>query len=202
MAYLRKRGVRLIIYIDDMLIMADSKNKASLHMLLALDVLESLGFVINYGKSVLTPTHEINFLGFLVNTAHMIISLPPEKVQKVVADAQTILDTKTPTARQLARTVGLLSSCIPAVTPAPLYYRHLQRVKNRAVAQGGYNQITTLTPEARQELIWWSLLLKINNGKPVRSPQPDMVMYSDASYLGWGATCQSTHIGGAWTQVV
>ena len=44
-----KEGV--IIYINDMLIGADSKNKASLHMLLALDVLESLVFVIRSQSS-------------------------------------------------------------------------------------------------------------------------------------------------------
>ena len=33
--------------------------------------LENLGFIINYPKSLLTPTQELNFLGFVINSADM-----------------------------------------------------------------------------------------------------------------------------------
>ena len=29
--------------------------------------------------------------------------------------------------------------------------------------------------------------------------QPDLILYTDASLLGWGATCQGVQIGGAWS---
>ena len=45
----------------------------------------------------------------------MTIALSSEKVQKVVFEARNILASETVTARQLARMVGILSSCIPAV---------------------------------------------------------------------------------------
>ena len=63
-AFLRQRGVRLVIYIDDILIMADTKEKAAAHLILTLDVLEYLGFLINYDKSIVEPTQLIDFLGF------------------------------------------------------------------------------------------------------------------------------------------
>ena len=34
----------------------------------------------------------------------------------------------------------------------------------------------------------------------MKSPQPDLVLHTDASLLGWGATCQGIQIGGAWTK--
>ena len=52
-AMLRQRGVRLIIYLDDMLIMAESASLALHHAASALNLLESLGFVVNYHKSQL-----------------------------------------------------------------------------------------------------------------------------------------------------
>ena len=63
-AFLHQKGVHLVIYIDDVLIMADTKEKAATHLILTLDVLEYLGFLINYEKSIVKPTQQIDFLGF------------------------------------------------------------------------------------------------------------------------------------------
>lgn len=47
--------------------MADMKEKAATHLILTVDVLEYLGFLINYEKSIVEPTQQIDFIGFLVN---------------------------------------------------------------------------------------------------------------------------------------
>ena len=70
--------MRLIVYIDDMLLLVETKAAASQQMLLLLDLLEALGFCVNYNKSVLEPAQEIEFLGFLVNSESMSIALPAQ----------------------------------------------------------------------------------------------------------------------------
>ena len=52
---LRQLGIRLIIYLDNMLIMAQSRDIALQHASTALALLQGLGFMINYLKSVLAP---------------------------------------------------------------------------------------------------------------------------------------------------
>ena len=52
-ATLRNLGIRLIIYLDDLLILADSEQSARLHLATAMNLLETLGFIINLKKSVL-----------------------------------------------------------------------------------------------------------------------------------------------------
>ena len=52
-------GIRLIIYLDDLLILADSEQTARLRLATAMNVLESLGFVINLKKSVLSSGQKI-----------------------------------------------------------------------------------------------------------------------------------------------
>lgn len=57
MASLRDLGIRLITYLDDLhIILADSEQTARLHLDLAtaLNLLESLGFVNNLQRSVLS----------------------------------------------------------------------------------------------------------------------------------------------------
>ena len=137
----------------------------------------------------------IEFLEFQVNSQDMSIALPQEKISK-----QSLLLSPTPSVSEIARIVGILSSCIPAVMPAPLHYRALQATKNQAIAVGGYDHRISLPHAAKVEL--HALVVPtshISQWEPIKSPQPDLILYTDASLLGWGATCQGVQIGGAWS---
>lgn len=68
-ASLRRRGVRLIIYLDDILLMSQSQEELLLHMRWTVELLERLGFIISVEKSVMTPSQSLEFLGFQVNTS-------------------------------------------------------------------------------------------------------------------------------------
>jgi hypothetical protein len=65
--FLRKRGIRLVLYLDDMLIIGSTPQETRLLTQMAMNLLESLGFIINTEKSVLTPIWIITFLGFTIN---------------------------------------------------------------------------------------------------------------------------------------
>ena len=129
-AMLRQRGVRLIIYLDDMLIMAESTSLALHHAASALNLLESLGFVVNYHKSQLIRSQQIEFLGFLVDSVTLSLQLPGEKLRKIRKRCQQLLNVGETSIRELSKFLGLLTSSIQAVFPVPLHYRHLQRLKN------------------------------------------------------------------------
>ena len=46
----------------------------------AISLLESLGFVINWKKSVATPTLIIEYLGIVVNSIEMSFALPEKRI--------------------------------------------------------------------------------------------------------------------------
>ena len=54
-AVLQQRGIRLIMYLDDILLMAESRDLAMFHAASTLNLLEGLGFIVNYKKSHLLP---------------------------------------------------------------------------------------------------------------------------------------------------
>ena len=60
------------------------------------------------------------------------------------------------TVRSLAHLIGLLTSTIPAVLPAPLHYRALQRLKGKALrnSRHNYNTVISLDEEAVKDLDW------------------------------------------------
>jgi len=89
---LRSQGVRLVIYMDDMLLMAESKQKLTEHVQLTLFLLENLGLIVNCKKSILGPSQEIEFLGMIVNSISMDLKLPGEKIRKIRQEAYRLLN--------------------------------------------------------------------------------------------------------------
>ena len=173
-ALLRQLGIRLIVYLDDMLIMAQSRDIALQHASTALDLLQGLGFMINYLKSVLVPSTRMEFLGFVVDSLTLSLAHPREKIRKVRKECQTLLDSPLVTVRQLAKLLGHLTSTIQAVFPGPLHFRHLQNEKNRALVDSQtYDSATPLSPQAKEELVWWRDNLEAWNGKALVSGSPD-----------------------------
>ena len=115
-----------------MLIIAKTHELANCHAATTVNLLESLGFTINSQKSILTPS-TIEFLGFLVDSKTLTLSLPKEKIKKAKKACQSILDNPLPSIQQLSQLLGYLTSTIQAVFPAPIHFQHLQIDKNKAL---------------------------------------------------------------------
>jgi RecG-like helicase len=79
-AQLRKQGICLIIYLDNILIIAEAETLANQHAQTACNLLEALGFVINYQKSNLIPSKKMEFLGLLVDSQALTLALPCDKI--------------------------------------------------------------------------------------------------------------------------
>ena len=88
-ALLRERGIRLIIYLDDLLILCDCPKALKIQVALIKDLFQSLGLLINEKKLQLIPTQEIVFLGLGVSTSQLEVSLPKEKVVSDPEGSQT-----------------------------------------------------------------------------------------------------------------
>ncbi len=80
-AVLRQMGLR-IIHLDDILIMSKSYDLALTHASTALNLLQGLGFVVNYEKSCLEPSQIIGFLGFEINSQTLTISSRETKSER------------------------------------------------------------------------------------------------------------------------
>ena len=198
-AALRQRGIRLIIYLDDILIMAESEALALHHAASTLNLLEGLGFIVNYNKSQLTPCQSIEFLGFLINSTNLTLQLPGEKLRKIRKTCQDILEKTEISVRELSKFLGLLTSSIQAIFPGPLHYRHLQRLKNTTMtSEQSYEAILTLDSAAREEVLWWRDHLQGWNGKALFQHPIDLIIETDASRKGWGAYCEGVSTGGPW----
>ena len=201
-AFLRRKAIRVLIYLDDFLLLAATVEEAVENTQLVVTLLQSLGFTINLKKSLLVPTQVITFLGFQVDSMCMMISLPADKANKILDCCRRLLVSQSITLRNLASFLGLLESSRPAIWRAPLHFRHLQSdlIRGLQMNQESYDAVIALSPSARVELAWWLKHTLNVNGSPVHLPPPEMVITTDASKRGWGAVHQSLQTNGRWSQ--
>ena len=134
-ATLRNLGIRLIIYLGDLLILANSEQTARLHLATAQSLLENLGFVINLKKVSVVPSTENRVSRYDCGFVN-ILPCPSQGQSQEYSQGMRVFDCKSQLARQLAHLLGRLSSSIQAVFPAPLYYRYLQEAKIQAFRSG------------------------------------------------------------------
>ena len=198
--FLRQLGIHLIIYLDDLLLAAPSREQLLVDLSTAIWLFSNLGFLINIAKSITTPTCCLEFLGFVVDTKAMTVSLPTHKIHTIMKDVTRLLQKEWISVRDLAGLIGTLVATRPAVWTGPLHYRALQDLKIQVLHQHqSYQTLINLSPEARTDLQWWLSDLSHNCSAMIVKPEASIVIESDASMSGWGAVCQGVTTGGRWT---
>ena len=91
MAHLRSQGVRLVIYLDDFLLIHQSKELLQRQVKMTNQLLESLGFTINLEKLQLRPAQWTQFLGFILDSRQLKSFLPEEKLLGISQECQNLL---------------------------------------------------------------------------------------------------------------
>ena len=196
-AFLRAMGIRLLIFLDDILIMASSHNLAMQHTKLVIQVLSSLGFVINFSKSILIPSKVLPYLDFEVNSDLIKLFLPREKILNLKQFALEIMF-QVPTATCVASFLSLCQSTMPAVLEIPFtsgQYWGLIKVIVPLGPHASYKIRVTLFQEAINDLQWWIESTHVNNGRDIIPPQVGTMIFCDASKIRWGVHLDSILIG-------
>ena len=93
---------RLIIYLDNLLLMHQDRAQLEQITQLTCQLFESLGLMVNLKKSIVTPTQELEFLGFQLGSALMRLSLPSEKLRKIQQDARRMMHQASVSVREIA----------------------------------------------------------------------------------------------------
>ncbi|XP_048259405.1 uncharacterized protein LOC125384396 [Haliotis rufescens] len=196
----RRAGIRLIIYLDDMILFAHSPESLVRCRESLLYLLKNLGFIINKEKSVLVPCQNLNFLGFEIDSQCLTLTLPQKKVTDILQRCHRILKLPVVKIRTLATLLGKLSASMRAIVPAQLHCRFLQMQSSRELLEHqSYEHRIKLSRKCVQEIHWWVDNLSTFNGKPISAIHPDLILQTDATNLGWGAVCNQDRTGGRWS---
>lgn len=202
MAFLRRQGIRIIIYLDDILVLNGTKEGTLADLKLVVDLLYSLGFLINWEKSMVIPSQVMEYLGLIVNSIDLSFSLPCSKAEAVRKMCVSAIARGVVSLRSLASIQGNFSWAIPAIPFAQSHYRSLQRfyIANAQRSKFDLETKVQLTPSAILDLEWWVANIERSSGKMFFPRDPDLEIFSDASLSGWGAVCNGVTTRGPWME--
>ena len=113
--YLRSKGHLSIKYIDDSLLLGETFEICLNNIRATVKLLQELGFTIHPEKSVLVPTQQIIFLGFVIDSVKMTITLTDERKQSIYTLCQNILSDYQATIREVAQTIRVILPSFRAV---------------------------------------------------------------------------------------
>lgn len=199
-ATLRERGYSITSFIDDSLICHSSLPGCIACIRDTTTLLQKLGFCINEEKSVLVPTKCIEYLGNIIDTNSMTISLPKHRVEKIIQGCEALLGKDKEKIREVARIIGLLVAATSAVELGKLHYWKLERGKIAALQaeQGNFNRRMVITNEMKADLTWWLNNISVQDRKILRTAA-DIELYTDASSTGWGGHLNQRTTSGSWS---
>ena len=184
---------------DDSYLQGSTKEKCLENVHDTIVLLQSLGFTIHPDKSIFEPAQKNTFLGFIIDSITMTITLTTEKKEKISNICQDLIESKKPTIRSLAKVIGNLVASFPAVKYGKLHYRNLEneKIASLKAAHQNFNGPALLSKASYIELAWWvaNVYDTFNN---VVTQNPDVTIFTDASLLGWGITDGNKPSGGRW----
>ena len=154
-----------MVFLDDILLIGRTAENVQMYPDKVIILLQELGFVINVKKLVMIPSQEMGFLGMVINSEEVIISLPQEKLQKVKLQCLDLYQSLQVSVLQMAKVLGHLKSTIQTVLPARLSSRFLQQQQFQALKEKkSYLANITLNNKLKQKLLWGIKNLIVLNG--------------------------------------
>ncbi|XP_060064749.1 uncharacterized protein LOC132545098 [Ylistrum balloti] len=201
MAKVRSLCVHAFYYIDDSLVKAADREVCERNCRVLAGVLESAWFQISSEKSLFSASQMVIYLGYLIDSITFTVSLPEQKVKKIIDACSHVLGQKSFSLRELASLIGLFTSSLRAVRQSGLFYRLVDKEKIAALHNGlFYDDKVSLSRLAQTEIVWWRDKVNSMNGRAIRPSDPDVIMETDASGDGWGAKFGSQITKGLWSK--
>ena len=179
--YWRSNGIRISVYLDDGIGADRSRSLCFDRTLQVHSDLVGLGFLINEKKSNFEPRQSGEHLGFLLDLAKGVFSIPDKKfddlfelIQKILTNASNV------SARTISRVAWTLISRELALGPiVRLQTRGLYADQNR---MNSLSHKLCLSEKAIDDLRFWRDNFCQLVGRPIWRPSPTLVLitYSDA----------------------
>ena len=179
LAHLRRHGIRMVIYLDDILIMNSDRAKLLEELSVTVTFLQRLGFLINVGKSIFTPIQEIEYLGLLLNSVMLEFRLTPDKVKSIIELCSELIHSTQCSLRSVSKILGLLLWAATAIPYALAHFRDLQmfQIEMLRIWNGKLDTRDTLSTTARADLSWWISNVTTIRGRSFSITEPDLFIF-------------------------
>lgn len=182
----RQKGLLVFIYLDDILLLAQSEGLAIRHTEIMLKDLLDSGMTVNLEKSSLQPSQRVEHLGFTINMVEGRLEVPPAKVKMVRKELGKLLTLRTISCRKVAAILGQVRSFLTALPALRAFTDHLVAFTNKHAATG-WDTNLTIPGDLQEQVKEVGLILASWKGRRFEGDKETREIYSDSSNYGWGA---------------
>ena len=171
-SYFHKLGIRFSVYVDDGRICAETAASCDRQLQFVLDILQRVGWRIQWKKTVLVPTQQLLHLGFLIDSVAMRYSLPLAKWDRVRLCVIAVLDLAISGSMVPVRDLATLAGRAVALRRShglvvSLLTRSLQQQLGAHVFHHGWSGALLLSPSSMRELAVFLTLVPAFNGRTI-----------------------------------
>ncbi|XP_073692680.1 uncharacterized protein [Garra rufa] len=200
LAPLSAAGLRILTYIDDWLILADSREEAIQSTARVLAHITALGFRVNVSKSNLTSSQNVIFLGLELNSITMRARLSQQRTLSLLKCLSLFREGARVQYRTCLRLQGLMASAVHVLPLGLLRMRafmkwvlslHLSPLRDLC-------RSVSVTRACTAALRHWRNVEFYAHGTPLGAIMMRKVVTTDASLTGWGATQEGRTVNGVW----
>ena len=175
----------LVVYLDDFLIIGETKEACQEAYDALCNLLVALGFQLSSTK-LIPPTQCLVFLGAEIDTVNMSLSLPQAKLEDLKSVVLSFLHRQQASKRQLQQLAGKLNWACKVVYGGRTLLRRVLDCLNTLTNPSSRCR---LTADFHKDLLWWYGFLDSFNGKcDFMDNRPVSSLYTDASQFGLGAS--------------
>lgn len=188
-AHLRKRGVRMLQYLDDSLFLAEDPSTLVKTRGLIEQLFQELGLARKLSKGVWTPTQNIKHLGIEIDTVRGLFLVPLEKRNSIMGAAKSILSYASSHRRwvHVRKLANLAGSVISLSVALPVARTVTRSLYDAIATRASWSSDVRLCNQALKDLRFLAELPNEQCDKAIWRQRPLAEIATDASDTGWGA---------------
>ena len=181
----RKKAIFCFIYLDDILVLAFSKQKLQKDLSFVLKTLEESGLTVNTKKSILEPVQTVEHLGFSLDLKKCMLSVPSQKMTKVIVELRKILKLKVSTPRKMASILGSLRSFLMALPQLRCFTDRMLSFVQQVNNTNHWDSLFAIPEALRKETGNLISQLQEWKGRSLGGKVPVRFLHSDSSDYLW-----------------
>ena len=179
---LEREGIRARMYLDDLIVVAESREVAHIQYERVRDLFHELGLPEAEDK-VQPPATKVRWLGIDICSVSMSLSIPDDKLNQVREEVNRCRVKRTIHRKLYESLLGRLLHVAKCVVPARIFMSRMLQAYREAKSW-----FVRVTPEVRADLDWFAEFCAQWNGRAIIPPSdPSRSIQVDACLSGVGA---------------
>ena len=199
---MHRSGYNILRYLDDWLVLGSSELEMTRARDFLLLLCANLGIRINTAKSSLHPSQRLDYLGMTLQSTPLRAFPTQARIRKVLCLVDEFSSSPEQPLSLWRSLLGVMSSLSTLIPGSRLRMRSLQHRLLVSRPRESPTTIVSWDDSCRRDLQWWSVQSHLTVGVDLSLPHPDLVLYTDASDTGWGASLGSDHLSGSWSREI